>query len=82
MVVKGLISWRYWIRAPAGEEDLSHARVVGEDIGRMFIHAPSSYRNTKLFVLLSELYEDSTVMSTAHLATGPRMVRLQSYGRV
>ena len=33
-VVKGQISWRYWIRAPADEDDLSHARVVGEDIGR------------------------------------------------
>ncbi|KAJ3553006.1 hypothetical protein NM688_g3848 [Phlebia brevispora] len=32
-VVKGQISWRYWLRAPAGEEDLSHARVMGEDIG-------------------------------------------------
>ena len=35
-VVKGQISWRYWIRAPAGEEDLSHARVVGEDVGSTF----------------------------------------------
>ncbi|EMD37359.1 hypothetical protein CERSUDRAFT_114033 [Gelatoporia subvermispora B] len=30
-IVKGQLSWRYWIRKPAEEEDLSHARVVGED---------------------------------------------------
>ncbi|CAL1706934.1 unnamed protein product [Somion occarium] len=30
LVVKGQISWRYWIRAPAEEDDLSHARVIGE----------------------------------------------------
>ncbi|KAI0762082.1 hypothetical protein BD413DRAFT_680921 [Trametes elegans] len=30
-IVKGHISWRYWIRRPAEEEDLSHARVIGED---------------------------------------------------
>lgn len=35
-VVKGQVSWRYWIRLPAGEQDLSHARVVGEDVGRKF----------------------------------------------
>jgi hypothetical protein len=34
-MVKGQISWRYWIRVPAGEEDLSQARVVGEDVGSM-----------------------------------------------
>ncbi|KAI0699566.1 hypothetical protein BC835DRAFT_1412549 [Cytidiella melzeri] len=32
-VVKGQLSWRYWIRAPTDENDLSHARVVGESIG-------------------------------------------------
>ncbi|KAI0093075.1 hypothetical protein BDY19DRAFT_882324 [Irpex rosettiformis] len=32
-IVKGQISWRYWIRVPADEDDLSHARVVGENIG-------------------------------------------------
>lgn len=32
-VVKGQVSWRYWIRAPAGDIDLSHARVLGEDVG-------------------------------------------------
>ncbi|OBZ68127.1 hypothetical protein A0H81_11865 [Grifola frondosa] len=31
-IVKGQVSWRYWLRSPAEEEDLSHARVVGEDI--------------------------------------------------
>lgn len=36
-IVKGQISWRYWIRVPAGEEDLSHARVMGEDVGRMYL---------------------------------------------
>ncbi|CDO69204.1 hypothetical protein BN946_scf185042.g106 [Trametes cinnabarina] len=30
-IVKGKISWRYWLRRPAEEEDLSHARVIGED---------------------------------------------------
>ena len=25
------LSWRYWIRQPAEEEDLSQARVIGED---------------------------------------------------
>lgn len=30
-IVKGQISWRYWLRRPAEEEDLSHARVIGED---------------------------------------------------
>ncbi|PCH43678.1 hypothetical protein WOLCODRAFT_122406 [Wolfiporia cocos MD-104 SS10] len=29
-VVKGQLSWRYWIRRPAEEEDLSHAQVIGE----------------------------------------------------
>lgn len=36
--MKGQISWRYWIRVPAGEEDLSHARVMGEDTGCKFCH--------------------------------------------
>lgn len=35
-IVKGQISWRYWIRVPADEDDLNHARVVGEDVGRAF----------------------------------------------
>ena len=30
-IVKVQLSWRYWIRQPAEEEDLSHARVIGED---------------------------------------------------
>ncbi|KAI8993910.1 hypothetical protein BD414DRAFT_436222, partial [Trametes punicea] len=30
-IVKGQVSWRYWLRRPAEEEDLSHARVIGED---------------------------------------------------
>lgn len=30
-IVKGQISWRYWLRRPAEEEDLSQARVIGED---------------------------------------------------
>ena len=34
LAVKGQISWRYWIRAPAEEDDLIHARVIGEDIHR------------------------------------------------
>lgn len=34
VVVKGQISWRYWIRAPAEEDDLIHARVIGEGIQR------------------------------------------------
>lgn len=29
-IVKVQISWRYWIRGPAEEEDLSHARILGE----------------------------------------------------
>ncbi|KAI0665956.1 hypothetical protein C8Q78DRAFT_985325 [Trametes maxima] len=29
-IVKGQISWRYWLRRPAEEEDLSHARVIGD----------------------------------------------------
>ncbi|THH30793.1 hypothetical protein EUX98_g3395 [Antrodiella citrinella] len=29
-VVKGQIAWRYWLRAPAEEEDLIHAQVIGE----------------------------------------------------
>ncbi|CCM03589.1 uncharacterized protein FIBRA_05726 [Fibroporia radiculosa] len=33
-VVKGMISWRYWIRRPAAEEDLSHAQVIGEDLSQ------------------------------------------------
>lgn len=44
-VVKGQISWRYWIRRPAEEEDLSHARVVGEDTNR------KSHCFTHIFVL-------------------------------
>ncbi|OSD07084.1 hypothetical protein PYCCODRAFT_793525 [Trametes coccinea BRFM310] len=31
-IVKCKISWRYWLRRPAEEEDLSHARVIGEDM--------------------------------------------------
>ncbi|TBU47302.1 hypothetical protein BD309DRAFT_511415 [Dichomitus squalens] len=30
-IVKVQLSWRYWLRRPAEEEDLSHARVIGED---------------------------------------------------
>ncbi|KAI0705009.1 hypothetical protein C8T65DRAFT_728083 [Cerioporus squamosus] len=30
-IVKLQLSWRYWLRQPAEEEDLSHARVIGED---------------------------------------------------
>lgn len=37
-VVKGQVSWRYWIRRPAAEEDLSHAQVVGEDPKRTSSH--------------------------------------------
>ncbi len=32
-IVKVQLSWRYWLRQPAEEEDLSHARVIGEDTG-------------------------------------------------
>ncbi|KAK7692730.1 hypothetical protein QCA50_004363 [Cerrena zonata] len=32
LVVKGQISWRYWIRVPVEEDDLIHARVIGEGI--------------------------------------------------
>ncbi|KDQ57525.1 hypothetical protein JAAARDRAFT_69639 [Jaapia argillacea MUCL 33604] len=38
-IVKGQISWRYWIRGPANEEDLSHARLGAGD----FIYKPSSW---------------------------------------
>lgn len=41
-VVKGQISWRYWIRRPAEEEDLSHAHVLGEDPKRMYSRTFSS----------------------------------------
>lgn len=37
LVVKGQISWRYWIRVPAEEDDLIHARVIGEGIQRAYI---------------------------------------------
>lgn len=30
-IVKLQLSWRYWLRQPAEEEDLSHARVIGEE---------------------------------------------------
>ncbi|KAH9929533.1 uncharacterized protein BXZ73DRAFT_47994 [Epithele typhae] len=30
-IVKVQASWRYWLRRPAEEEDLSHARVIGEE---------------------------------------------------
>ena len=30
-IVKAQILWRYWIRRPTTEEDLSHIRVGGED---------------------------------------------------
>ncbi|KAI1795480.1 hypothetical protein LXA43DRAFT_1178514 [Ganoderma leucocontextum] len=33
-IVKLQLSWRYWIRRPAEEEDLSHARVIGEAANR------------------------------------------------
>jgi hypothetical protein len=33
-IVKGQISWRYWIRKPTKEDDLRHARVGAEDVGR------------------------------------------------
>ncbi|KAH8080285.1 hypothetical protein BXZ70DRAFT_901408 [Cristinia sonorae] len=29
-IVKGQVSWRYWIRAPAEEEDLIQAQVIGQ----------------------------------------------------
>lgn len=33
-LVKGQLSWRYWIRKPTEEDDLRHARVGAEDVGR------------------------------------------------
>jgi len=33
-LVKGQISWRYWIRKPTEEDDLRHARVGAEEVGR------------------------------------------------
>ena len=33
-IVKGQLSWRYWIRKPTEEDDLRHARVGAEDVGR------------------------------------------------
>ncbi|KAL6305048.1 hypothetical protein BKA93DRAFT_731948 [Sparassis latifolia] len=30
-IVKGQLSWRYWIRRPAEEKDISHTQVVGEE---------------------------------------------------
>ncbi|KAH9935463.1 uncharacterized protein B0H18DRAFT_1114206 [Fomitopsis serialis] len=42
-VVKGQISWRYWLRRPAEEDDLSHAHVLGED-PKQTVHLPLSCR--------------------------------------
>ncbi|KAI0074167.1 hypothetical protein K474DRAFT_1774197 [Panus rudis PR-1116 ss-1] len=42
-VVKGQLSWRYWLRSPAEEDDLSHAGVIGEGI-RLKQKAPLSCR--------------------------------------
>lgn len=33
-IVKGQLSWRYWIRKPTEEDALRHARVGAEDVGR------------------------------------------------
>jgi hypothetical protein len=33
-LVKGQLSWRYWIRKPTEEDDLRHARVGAEEVGR------------------------------------------------
>lgn len=33
-LVKGQLSWRYWIRKPTEEDELRHARVGAEDVGR------------------------------------------------
>ena len=33
-LVKGQICWRYWIRKPTEEDDLKHARVGAEEVGR------------------------------------------------
>ena len=41
-IVKMQLSWRYWLRQPAEEEDLSHARVMGEDVGRAYKFTPLS----------------------------------------
>ncbi|TFK54421.1 hypothetical protein OE88DRAFT_1676060 [Heliocybe sulcata] len=43
-IVKGQISWRYWIRSPAGEEDLHNSRMGGEDFGKSKSSWPPSCR--------------------------------------
>ena len=35
IILKGRISWRYWIRAPAQEADLSNVRTLGEGLASM-----------------------------------------------
>ncbi|GJE95456.1 hypothetical protein PsYK624_116400 [Phanerochaete sordida] len=51
-IVKGQISWRYWIRVPADEDDLNHARVVGEDVG---LHAQKAPLSCRLHISLQGL---------------------------
>lgn len=36
-VVTAQISWRYWLRVPATEDDLNNAHVGGEDCKTTFI---------------------------------------------
>jgi len=36
-VVTAQISWRYWLRVPATEDDLNNAHVGGEDCKTAFI---------------------------------------------
>ncbi|KZT28945.1 hypothetical protein NEOLEDRAFT_1057065 [Neolentinus lepideus HHB14362 ss-1] len=43
-IVKGQITWRYWIRSPAGEEDLRNSRIGGEDFGQSKSSWPLSCR--------------------------------------
>ena len=78
-VVKGQISWRYWIRVPADEDDLSDARVVGETVGgthSLIVTLPA--RDVVLFII-RKVAKTSSLMSRTHILPRSRMVHLQPY---
>lgn len=77
-LVKGQLSWRYWIRKPTEEDDLRYARVGAEDVGResglssVLMHCPTMTREGNLAISLSR----------PSICARSGMVPLQPYCRI
>lgn len=80
-IVKGHVSWRYWLRHPAEEEDLSRVRVVGEDTNCMSIDICIWRSQTKHQRWYSE-GPGVTLMSHTCVRTRDGMVHIQPDSRI